>query len=360
MNSLYRHFIALGLVFASVNVAHAAEFEEFYTGVRQMGMGGAYTAIVNDETAILSNPAGLGKLREVTVTLIDPEISGSFNDTGIVKLDNFTSVLGVQGLLDALNQKKNTHWFAKAQFFPSVVTTNFGIGLNAKYSYNADVDATGTTFRLDYTNDYAGALGYCFRFLGGILKVGTAARLIDRTEIHKDIPANSTGLTVDSLASAGVGLGVDAGVIITAPVQYLPALSVVARDIGGTSYELSGSTFHTTSARPKDTPQQIDAGVAIFPITSNFTRMTLTADYHDITGSNPDPDVMKRVHGGFEFNFHDFFFLRGGWNQRYWTAGVELASENFQLQAASYGEDIGPVGTPKEDRRWMTKFAFRF
>jgi hypothetical protein len=47
-------------------------------------------------------------------------------------------------------------------------------------------------------------------------------------------------------------------------------------------------------------------------------------------------------------------------NQRYWTAGLELASERFQLQFASYGEDIGPSGAPKEDRRWVGKMAIRF
>ena len=40
-----------------------ADFE-FYRGVRQMGMGGASIAVVNDETAPLSNPNGLGRLRD--------------------------------------------------------------------------------------------------------------------------------------------------------------------------------------------------------------------------------------------------------------------------------------------------------
>ncbi len=340
--------------------ANAGEFFEFYTGVRQLGMGGAYTAVVNDETSILTNPAGLGKIRESTATFVDPEISGSFNDTKIAKLDNFSSVIGTQGLLDALNQSRGTHWNAKAQFFPSIVTTNFGAGLHAKFETNAEVDSTGTTMRLDYTNDYAAALGYCFRFFGGILKIGTSGRLIDRTEVHKDILANSTNLELKTLASSGLGLGADVGMILTAPIEYLPALSVVVRDVGRTSYELSSGVLTQTSTRPRDTPQTVDAGIALFPILGNGTRLTLTADYHDALGANIDPDTMKRVHAGLEFNFHDFFFLRGGMNQRYWTGGIELASENFQLQAASYGEDIGPIGTPREDRRWVTKFSFRF
>lgn len=359
MCSRIGQFLFLSLIALS-SAAGAEEFREFYTGVRELGMGGAYTAIVNDETAVLTNPAGLGKLRETTIVLADPEISGSLNDTKIAKLDNFGSVIDFSGLYNALKSNPNVHWNAKAQFFPSVVTTNFGLGLNAKYSYDAELNAAGDDMRIDYTRDYTAAMGYCFRFLGGILKVGVAARLIDRSEIHKDVNPTTATLTTDSLASEGIGLASDVGLILTAPVEYLPALAIVARDVGGTSYALSNGLFSTTSSRPANSQQTLDAGVAIFPITSNFTRMTLTADYHDITGVNADSDTMKRVHAGLEFNFHDFFFLRGGLNQRYWTSGIELASENFQLQAATYGEDIGPTGAPREDRRWVTKFEFRF
>ncbi|MNY53233.1 hypothetical protein D3C86_1889710 [compost metagenome] len=59
-------------------------------------------------------------------------------------------------------------------------------------------------------------------------------------------------------------------------------------------------------------------------------------------------------------NFGDVFFMRAGYNQRYWTAGFELASERFQWQLTSYGEEIGTSDTPKEDRRYAVKFAYRF
>ncbi len=359
MKRLTKTWMSLAIALVSTR-AVAAEFTEFYTGVRQLGMGGAYAAVVNDETALLTNPAGLGKLRETTVTLIDPEVSGSFNDTKIATLSNVSSVTNLQGLLDALNQHKGVHWNAKAQIFPSIVTSNFGFGLHGKYEYNAEVDEAGNTFRLDYTNDYAAALGYTFKFFGGVLKVGTAARLVDRSEIHQDLPANSTNLSIDALAKEGLGLGADIGINLTAPIQYLPTLAIVARDVGGTSYELGNGLLHSTSSRPQDTPQTIDVGVAFFPILANDVRFTITGEMHDVLKAYADPDTMKRVHAGMELNFHDFFFLRGGMNQKYWTAGVELATENFQLQAASYGEDVGPTGTPKEDRRWVTKFTFRF
>jgi hypothetical protein len=56
----------------------------------------------------------------------------------------------------------------------------------------------------------------------------------------------------------------------------------------------------------------------------------------------------------------DFFFLRAGMNQRYWTGGFEISTQRFQIQGATYGEEIGTVTVPREDRRYIGKFAIRF
>lgn len=346
--------------FLSPRSAEAQEIFEFYTGVRQLGMGGAYTAVVNDETAVLTNPAGLGKIRDVTFTLVDPELHGSFENTRAITLSNASKVFAIQDLLDTLNNSKGTHWHAKAQIFPSIIAPNFGFGLLGNFSYDAEVDPTGTTFRLDYRNDLALAVGYSFRFFGGIVKLGVAARLVDRIEISKDIPANSTGVSVDSLGSEGMGLGTDIGLTIAAPVALIPTISAVVRDVGMTTYEMSDGLFRSTTTRPQPTPQTVDAGFALFPILANHMRATITAEVHGLTTLGEETDFMRRLHTGLELNFSDFLFLRGGMNQRYWTAGIELASERFQLQAATYGEEIGIRPATREDRRWVGKFAFRF
>jgi hypothetical protein len=335
--------------------AGAQEIFEFYRGVRQLGMGGAYVAVVNDETSLLTNPAGLGKLRDLMFTIVDPELSGSFNDTQIATLSNASKVMDIQTLLDTLNQNKGLHWHAKAQLFPSFVGPNFGMGVLGKYSYDAEVNKAGTNYRVDYTNDVAPVIGYCFRFFDGIVKLGLDARYVMRTEIAKDIPPTSTGLTIGSLANTGSGLAADSGLIITAPIVYLPTLAVTVRDIGDTHYNL-----RSTVGTPRPTLQSVDAAIAFFPILGNHSRMTITGEVHGLATLSKETNVMRRVHAGLEFNIADFFFVRGGMNQFYWTAGIELASERFQLQVASYGEDIGTSTTPREDRRWVGKMAIRF
>lgn len=361
--ALARAFTALAvtlLTFGTSSFAAAQEVREFYTGVRQLGMGGAYTGVVNDETALLTNPAGLGKVRDATVTVFDPEFHGSFNNTKVAKLDNFSSVLGVQGLLEALKQSQGTHFHARAQLFPSLVLPNFGLGVLANWNFDAEVDPTGTTYRLDYISDYAVALGYCLRFFGGIVKLGFAGRVVNRVEIRRDIDATSTNLSVDALASEGVGLAADVGLIIAAPVALLPSLSATLRDAGGTSYTLGSGSRTNSTTRPEWTRQRLDVGLSIFPILSNHSRMTFTVEYHDALNATQDDDQMRRTHVGAEVNLSDVFFIRAGMNQRYWTSGFELASERFQIQIASYGEEIGSPTSRREDRRWVTKFSYRY
>jgi hypothetical protein len=354
--------ILCGLASLSVTSRlEASEIYEFYSGVRQLGMGGAYTAVVNDETAVLSNPAGLGKIRDITVTFADPEIHGTMKFTEIANLGNLSALFDIQGLLDVLNASRGKHWHAKFQAFPSFVAPNFGIGLHAKYSYDAEVDSAGTVYRLDYVNDTAAALGYCFRFFGGVVKLGTGFRLINRVEVHKDLDPTATGLALSNTASEGMGAAADVGLILTAPVAGLPAFAAVLRDAGGTAYNLSDGIFlSATPQRPAWTPQRLDVGLALQPILANNIRMSLTVDVHDVLTLSEETEQMRRLHAGTELNFHDFFFLRLGSNQSYLTAGFELASERFQIQGATYGEEIGSAGSGREDRRWVGKFSLRF
>ncbi len=358
-------FVCLLSAFTAIEASAATfngEIDEFYTGIRALGMGGAYVNVVNDETALVTNPAGLGKLRDFTFTFFDPELHGSFNNTDIVNISNFSDAMSVQGLLDKLNLARDKHWHTKLQFFPSFVAPNFGIGVLAKYQYNAKVDATGTTYRFDYVNDYAVALAYNFRFFSGVMKIGIAGRLVNRAEVHRDIAANSTGLEIKNLTSEGLGLAGDAGMVITLPVAGLPALGVSLRDAGNTSYNLREGMFNATALRPVDTAQTIDVGLSAQPILGNRARMTIALDYHGITTPivEAQEDLIKRSHLGVEFNIADFAFIRAGANQGYWTAGLEFATQRFQLQLASSGEELGTPTARKEDRRWMGKFALRF
>ena len=341
-------------------IAEARERHRFYTGVRALGMGGASVAVVNDETSLLLNPAALGRLRDAYVTIVDPEVEMSSNTTSVMGT-NYGGLLGAQATLDKAKNKPGTHVSGRAQVFPSIIVPNFGFGILRKYEVNAAVTEDATKFSYHYTEDTAVVLGFNFRFWDGIIKLGTNLRLVDRIQIMEDeLDATATNLSNDSMRKEGLAVASDTGLILTAPIAWLPTIAGVLRDTGGTSYAFRDGFFTSATSRPEPTSQTLDAGIAVTPIFSPNFRSQWTAEMKDVMNYAKEKDVMRRLHAGVEFNIADALFLRGGMNQKYWTAGLEVAMFNYQFQLASYGEDVGSDQASKEDRRYVVKFSFRF
>lgn len=369
-----RLFCKTFLVFSLLNFVgirvRAGELYEFYNGVRQMGMGGATLATVNDETALFANPAALGKLRDSFTTVADPEIDyGEVNSeiaTGTGILDAFS----LQGVVDKLNSAKDKHFHLRAQFSPSLVLANFGVGVYEKYSVDGEVTTSPNQLELNYRNDLAFVIGYCLRIWDGRIKFGFNAKYISRLEIDNSqhtIAPSVTDLSASSNAAEGAGISADVGLMLAAPWALLPTLAIVAHDVGDTEFNAgTGFMYGTSSTRPKKVQQTYDAALAIFPIVGARTRTVITVEARDLTNvltesdGTPITDPYKKYHAGFEFNIQDMFFIRGGMNQHYWTAGLEFAYDRFQFQISSYGEDIGTGTSNREDRRYSAKFAYRF
>ena len=340
--------------------SYAGERHRFYTGVRAMGMGGASVAVVNDETALMLNPAALGRLRDSYVTIVDPEVEMGAKNMSVLGM-NYGALLNSQALLDKAKAKPGSHVSGRAQVFPSIIVPNFGLGVFKKYEVSAEVNSDATAYSYHYTNDTAVVVGFNFRFWDGIIKLGTNMRVVDRAQIKEDsLDPTSTSLSNGSMQKAGVGLASDTGLILTAPVAWLPTLAGVLRDTGSTSYAFRNSFLNTATNRPDPTGQTLDVGLAISPIFSPNFRSQWTVEYKDAMNSAKEKDIMRRLHGGVELNIADAFFIRGGMNQKYWTAGLELSMFNYQFQVASYGEDVGSDQASKEDRRYVVKFSFRF
>jgi len=351
---------AFAVALAAGSDAYAWQTFDFYSGVRQAGMGGAYVGVVNDEGAILQNPAALGKIRDVTFNLVNPQVQGSFKATDSFNINNYASAVDPQSILDALNKVKGTPYSVRGNIFPSIIMPNFGAGVYANTRYDAIVDSTGTDFKFDYVSDVAGAIGYSLRFFGGVVKLGFNGRVVDRTEISQTLPANSTGLSLASLKRSGMGLGSDIGMIVTMPTAWLPSIAAVVHDVGGTSFGLGNGMFGSTTYRPADVKTKVNVAISAFPIVSKRSRLTLTVEARDVVTLGEESDALKRYRLGTELNVADFFFLRAGVHQRYWTAGIEFATPYFQLQGASYGEEVGTSSGNIEDRRWVGAFSIRF
>lgn len=352
-------FIIFTATLSWMTVASAHEVREFYNGARAMAMGGAAIAVVNDETALAINPAGLGKVRDFYGTVLDPEFEGSDNWLELYRQKPFSALFSPDKVSDSLQASLETPYHARATVFPSFVVRNFGIGILGRYNLDSRVDNTGTEQDIFYQDDLALLLGFNFRLWGGRIKFGVTGKFISRIEVDKTLPVTSP-LDVATNASEGAAVGADAGLILTAPWAWLPTLAVVARDVGSTKFNAGAGLRMSTTTRPTTIPQDVDVALAVFPIHTNQTRSSFTLEYQKMLEAATATDKMRYYHVGYEYNYGDVLFLRAGMNQKYWTTGLEIASEHTQFQFSYYGEDIGSDGASEEGRRWVLKFAFRY
>lgn len=353
------------LVYLAISIhSLASERVEFYNGIRPLGMGNTQVATVNDETGLVVNPAGLGKLRNYFGTIFDPELDLGTNAMNTYRAKSYSNPFSISDVLPAVALTPGDYYHARGQVFPSFVAKNFGIGILAKYDLNALAESA-TSVNTFYRDDISLLLGYDFRFWDGRVKFGFVGKLISRIEL-KETALDSTGsldtpsLVAQDKIKQGLGMGADVGMLLTAPWNNLPTLGVVVRDVGNTKYDKTYFNRLTTNLKPDTTLQDMDVGLSFQVIHKPNVRSIWSIEYQGVLTAKDEEDPTKLYHAGFEVNFGDVFFLRAGYNQRYFTGGFELASERFQFQVATYGEEIGTSSSPKEDRRNVAKFTFRF
>lgn len=347
-------------LFVFVSTVQAEEWFESYRNTRSLGMGGALIGLTSDETSLYRNPANLGSVRGIFGTAIDPELEGQSDFTDYIYASDLTTFTTVETASTKLKDQPNKYFHTRAQVTPSIVSRNFGFGLVYREEVSALSDATGATTNMKYQNDFGVVLGVNQSLFGGVVKIGLSAKAFNRLEVVSGTLSTSGTFTIPTIGQEGSAISYTGGIIIQLPVAMLPSLSVVGRDLGNTVFDKKDGVRGRTASRPQEVKQSIDAAISLFPIHANKVRSLWTLEYRDITDSREDDDTMKRVHFGTEFNIKDIFFVRAGWNQRYYTAGFEIASENAAWQLATYGEEIGTKDEPKEDRRYSTRIMVRF
>ena len=360
--------------FSFLSPVSSEEKKEFFNEVRGLGMGGARVATVNDATAILVNPAALGKIREPVLNAVDPEISLNGETPSIINFHLIRS-FNLKEILKEMKKRKGNIFHQKLQIFPSFAFTNFGLGILAKYELNEEIlenskksnSTPNHDLFLSYVNDLAFATGFSLRFLDGRLKVGGSLRFVNRVEIHDHLNSDEVELTVSSLAREGFGIGKDIGMIFSLPWIYLPSVSAVWRDALDTQYDFLEGFFYgrdEEARKPRKTRQSLDVGVALFPILANRKSLTFSAEFRDVFNAsrsqNDKKDIFRKLHIGTELNVNDTFFLRLGMHQRYWAAGFEFNQTLFQWQFSTYGEEVGTKDKNFVDRRFVGKFTVRF
>jgi len=343
--------------------AQAAELPLFYEGIRPLGMGGAFTAVADDENAIFYNPAGLNQIDGFGGTeILNPylEISRDtlsfFNDLKDVSdagTDSEQLNLAINLLDDFFG--KNLH--LRSGLFPNLIFHNFGVGILAQGVFDGTVNNPLLFKTLDVLGGYDIALvvsgAYGFEVLDGPLRVGLTGKLVRRELLRQAYTAfdlvREDGIDLDGDIETGTGFGVDLGFLYTPPVILEPTLGIAVQNIGDVDLGDAG-----------EIKQQINLGTAVHPPVP-LGDVVVAFDVLDITRNiGEDDDWAKRLHLGVEYKFPMILSVRAGFNQGYFGAGTTVDFWIFKAAYAFYIEEIGAAAGQNPDRRHIFQLSLGF
>jgi hypothetical protein len=353
-----------------------------FMSVRAMGMGNAFTALADDYNALLYNPAGLARLEEgqINLSLItgaaDSKIPKFIDDVN--KASSGPDSTKGQDMNNLLEANFGNHYGLRASgpqafwvrprwgiaFIPADISAEMEI-------HRVGIAALNATLNADSTIAYGrGWDAHWFRDTR--VSLGVTGKAVHRVNYSNSILASDLALNSD-LASylksddAREGLTFDADLgMLFSPKTYVsgwervfhPTLGLVVRNVVDYGFT---SNMHLvgpkTSGQPPKLGRRYDAGLMWELPQWSIFKVRAMADLRDMGHENWA--FSKGYHLGTEFTWKIRSWWQGGWrmgiNQGYFTAGFTGKLAIFNLDLATYGEEVGPSSEPKSSRRYMLR-----
>jgi len=332
-------------------------------------MGGAFTAVANDENAVFYNPAGYALVEEGIITVFSLGIKVNIDDSALKLYNAILSGVDVtsSGNLDTYLSDTTIAPGLTGPIYFGRVGDNFGFTFYNSININMDTRPGGLlpTARLSAYSDigFVGGYGHTLPFLpdlyAGInLKVvlraksqieGTVLEVIDQASDTSEIPL-----------SKAVGFGGDLGVL------YFPSswfsVALCAKDVWGTRFSSWDALNESIPFERSLIKPRIAFGVAFYPLvtggeTKNFSDFTIAADYSDLLDYS---SVFTNIKLGVSFKTLKILTVRSGFDAGYPTLGVGFDLNVFHFDIAYFVDETGSYTGSQPVQNLMLNFAFKW
>lgn len=398
-----RGFIVIASLFLS-SLAVAQEIPEHFFPVRPHGIGGAFTAIANDESSIWTNPAGIARIRKArsrqAVDLVKvPNLVLGANKNG---KSFYQAIQGVAtGNVDAVAEQagdaQGEPFWGVASIAPVLLFQAGDMPMAvAGFSHTVVKSQPNATGQADTSilSDLGGLLTFGVTTRSNRFNAAVQVRSIARYAYEDTISYSTLG-DKSSLQKAfkdgsnrSVGLAVDTGMLWTLADFWFPTLglSVLNAPLGCKDDYLNpfsklresvcGTVFTGTFANPDAIstvdPTDIRFGLSISPRLGRELGMRVAIDFHHLafasSGNNyglSEIPLTKKLHAGVEFFTGNPLLpsplsVSMGANQGFWSFGVSTRLGFLSLDFSSFGRDISATDSPKEDRRYLASMSADF
>ncbi|MDT8272802.1 MAG: hypothetical protein RRA35_06385 [Desulfomonilia bacterium] len=341
--------------FVALSTPGAQEFPSIYKGIRPMGMGGAFTALSNDATALFYNPAGLAAIKERRTMLFPLEVG-----LGRDAYDFYDEALDVDfdSTLETTEFLRNYAGdYAHASFalFPNHARPNFAFGLIAAGRSNLQVrDRLYPRLITDMVADAGVCAGYARSILGDRISLGGSLKYLFRQSLNEeytvvDITTDDFEDRLEDDVQEGSGILLDLGLIYKVHTGRINATDVTLQ-VGMSANNLIGNKLGDA----QDLHNNVSIGFAA--LTSS---VAVTVDYVDLLNQfEGNDDFATRLRFGVEYALPKYATLRTGFYQGYLTMGLTLKASIVQLDLLTYAEEVGAYSGQRSDRRYVLGLSF--
>lgn len=350
--------LMLALAFPATGYATGSVPGSRYTSGRAAGMADAFLPLADDGMgALFYNPAAIGVLKKLHFEPLNFQLQA--ND-GFAKTigTSSTKVTSLSGYKATLIENPNILSGAGTGYFPSFYSRGFALGLLSEarwagmYRFFTDEIRYRTSVKL------IPAAGFSIRLARGIVRLGYVFQWVHKLEGDVDVPSASASSYYDGLTK-GSAFSHNAGFALTLPYRFLPALNLVARNIGSTSYKSSSLIpMGTNTTTPETEPMTIDASLSFQPKIGGGGYINWVVEGKDLLARSGLP-IMSRVASGIELSIKDQFFIRGGYGSGYPAGGLGLKRKHAEFSLGAYSEEIGTGFHDERDFRLIFQYQVR-
>lgn len=326
-----KNFILITLILGSLQ-ARAGAILEMNQSIRSLGMGGVYTAIVNNTDALFYNPAALARVEGLQWHVANADVAIN----GLDILNDVKSVSSVSTPSD-YNQFFGKDIWLRAGGTTALAMPYFGVG--AYSDSQADLQLHNPAFPqfdTNFTSDYGLVVGGAVP-LGPVSSAGIVAKRITRWGGDQNIDlgtiaSGSTSNIASQFKDKGNGYGLDLGVMTTIPAPFNPTIALTWQDLGCTAFQMTSGT--EAPPRIKD---NLSLGVGTSFSVPGMDWYT-GFEYRHITDT--DYQLGQKIDLGTELSL-PLLDIRGGIHQGYAAYGLGMHILFFQFDVASYTEETG-------------------
>ncbi len=337
--------VLISFLLTSVQGLSRGDWTQF--GVRPLAMGNAFVAVADDYNALFYNPAGLARLTEWNVEIINPRFDFALKTYSLIQeLAKKKKGMGTSEAIDLIKKQTGIQHYLGIGINPYVVAPHWGVAIGNR-NYLSFVTHQKISIGTDAAAGLLIPVGIAGNFLNNQLSLGASLKYQGSVGINQEtnidsIPTltsskdNSSDQKIDKLLTQGCGLGVDLGLLFTPEQKNEPTLGISIMDFGGTKM----SKFASKGALASTIPPTVNTGISIKPIKTESTYLLLAADTQMI---NQNSHFSKKLNLGMEWGFSKIIKIEAGLMTGYLTGGFQFDVGLLKVRLATYVVDGGPI-----------------